>query len=165
MKMNRYIPFMERKDILAEIALYGVLIIAMISFSSSAFTTRFDTYIRFCEVLVEGKIEYQGQIPPLTTVLSGAFVFMNVILLFAAYSIFIHYTSFRRGSMSIYTMKRIPDRMELHRRCLALPVMAVLIAVIIMTLEVLFFRHLYLTNTPAQILPPDGGLDIWRLLI
>lgn len=35
-----------------------------------------------------------------------------------------YYASFSNGSMSIYLMRRLPDRMELHRRCWMQPLLS-----------------------------------------
>ena len=45
----------------------------------------------------------------------------GVPLLYLAVRVIAHYRSYRTGSRADYTMKRLPDGREYHRRALALP--------------------------------------------
>lgn len=40
--------------------------------------------------------------------------------------IYRHYTYHTRDAMTIYTMRRLPDKWELHRRCLTQPILSIL---------------------------------------
>ena len=69
-----------------------------------------------------------------------------------------HYATHFRGSRSIYTMRRLPSRWELHRRCLTLPALGaaayLLEAAALWGLDFL----LYALATPAQCLPGIWGI-------
>lgn len=63
-----------------------------------------------------------------------------------------HYALHFRGSKSIYTMRRLPQRWELHRRCLTVPALAaagyLLEAALLLGLDYAIYR----LATPAQAL-------------
>lgn len=67
----------------------------------------------------------------------------------AAYHYLYHY----RGSRSIYLMRRLPDRWELHRRCLAIPTVGLVAAMAVLGLLGIVFYAIYILCTPAQCLP------------
>ena len=64
-----------------------------------------------------------------------------------------NYQSHYRGSRSIYLMRRLPDRRELARRCLCLPLAGFLLAAAAAALFSLAFFALYRLVTPPQCLP------------
>ena len=87
----------------------------------------------------------------------GLPVFSHFTLLFlvAAILSFVNYSGFRNGSKSCYLMRRLPDQWEYHRRCLALPLLAILAGLVSIPLLIGLFYALYLHATPAQCLQPD----------
>ena len=76
-----------------------------------------------------------------------------LLLLCLPFWVALHYMHYRRGSMSIYLMRRLPDRSLLHRQCWTLPLLglaaAVLIGLLLLGLCFLIYRY----ATPAQCLP------------
>lgn len=63
------------------------------------------------------------------------------------------YLSHFRESMSIYTMRRLPDRWELHRRCWTVPVITA-VSLCMMTVALAGIYYLmYLGLTPEGCLP------------
>lgn len=78
------------------------------------------------------------------------FLFLGAILL-AVYN----YSGFRNGSKSHYLMRRLPDKWEYHRRCLALPLLAILAELVSIPILIGLFYALYLHVTPEQCLRPD----------
>lgn len=86
----------------------------------------------------------------------GFAVFALCMLPLALRYYLLHY----QGGRSIYLMRRLPDRWELHRRCLTLPLLGlVLSAVTPVVLAVLYFC-IYQFCTPARWLN-DGGTPIY----
>lgn len=67
-----------------------------------------------------------------------------------------NYLGFYRKSKSIYLMRRLPDRWEVPRRCLTLPLLTVLAGVLLSLLLALLFLPLYLTLPPQEAIPPDA---------
>ena len=87
--------------------------------------------------------------------------FVVVALCMAAYGVY-HYLYHYQGSKSIYLMRRLPDRWELHRRCLTLPVAGIVISMLCMVVCLLLFYWVYMTFTPASCLMPDQWQKLWR---
>ena len=93
----------------------------------------------------------------------GLPVFSHFTLLFlvAAILAFVNYSGFRNGSKSYYLMRRLPDKWEYHRRCLALPLAATLAGLVLIPILMGLFYVLYLHATPAQCLQP-GQWEVFR---
>lgn len=91
-------------------------------------------------------------------------VFMPVLLLvlvsigFAIY----HYVTLRQGAKSNYLMGRLPDKKELHRRCLTFPLLMVLAGVVLVAVLLPIFYGAYLLATPAGTMPPDQLAKLWQ---
>ncbi len=64
-----------------------------------------------------------------------------------------HYRYHTRDSMSIYLMKRLPNRWELHRRCWTVPLLASLAELLLMGLMIFLCWLLYRYTTPEGCLP------------
>lgn len=69
-----------------------------------------------------------------------------------------------QGSRSIYTMRRLPRRWELWRRCLTLPMVTALCCLLLAAVLTLVYFEIYLMVTPEGCLPPDlwEGLRCWN---
>lgn len=92
-------------------------------------------------------------------------VFLGFLILAAAMLVFaaLHYAYHWQGSRSIYLMRRLPRRFELHRRCLTLPVcMMLLCAACAFGLMVVYFAA-YQLFTPSECVRPDQWYRIWRV--
>lgn len=59
-----------------------------------------------------------------------------------------HYLYHRKGSMSIYLMKRLPNRWELHRRCWGVPLLGAAAGLLLMTALMLLYYLFYCCVTP-----------------
>ncbi|MBP3318471.1 MAG: hypothetical protein J6K94_00535 [Ruminiclostridium sp.] len=71
-----------------------------------------------------------------------------------------YYRGFRQGSEALYLMRRLPDRWELARRCLALPLLTIASCVLSILLLTLIFFGFYALITPEGAMGPDQ----WKLL-
>ena len=81
-------------------------------------------------------------------------VMVLVTLLYLAAKVLSHYRLFRsRGSRADYTMRRLPDRWDLHRRCLALPAAGIVGALSLQGLLGILYYFVYILVTPRQCLP------------
>lgn len=72
----------------------------------------------------------------------------------------LHYSYFWQGSKSIYLMKRLPNKMELHKRALTLPVLGLIICVATAFLLLVLYYGLYVIATPKQCIPPNQWI-LW----
>ena len=96
--------------------------------------------------------------------LTGAYFqgFTLLIPAFLGLAVF-HYTYYRRESMSIYLMKRLPDPAERHRRALTLPLLAVAATAVLAVLLRGIYFAVYLLATPKICLPDEVWQQLWRL--
>ncbi len=87
-------------------------------------------------------------------------VFALCMLLLIAY----HYAYHHIGSKSIYTMRRLPDRWELHKRCVSLPIIASLVMLASAGIMLLIWFGLYMLLTPEQCLAPGQWTKLWEAI-
>lgn len=73
-----------------------------------------------------------------------------------------HYVYHYQGSKSIYLMKRLPNRWELWRRCVALPALSAAAALCLAGLLLLIYLGIYLLVTPKTCLAPGQWQKIWN---
>ena len=64
-----------------------------------------------------------------------------------------HYCTYYQGSKSIYLMKRLPDKWELYKRCVHLPMIAMIVEIITIVGVMSLYYGIYLIFTPQQCLP------------
>ncbi len=63
-----------------------------------------------------------------------------------------HYMYHYQGSKSIWLMRRLPKRTELHRRCLALPLLGAIACVLVALILYVIYYQIYMLCTPAECL-------------
>ena len=66
---------------------------------------------------------------------------------------------------SIYLMKRIPNKAELHVRCLALPVIFLTVGIIIAVVLYHLYVYVFFHCTPEGHLPENMDPSFWRVLL
>lgn len=93
--------------------------------------------------------------------LTGFAVLALVMAAFAVYN----YAYHRQGSKSIYLMRRLPNGWELHRRCLAIPAVTVLICLLAAFILLCLYYLIYLLVTPDVCLVPGQWQKLWRVWI
>ena len=151
--LEKYAPL--GMDVHTELIGYIVSVIVATLLSMIAFFVRYlaarsELYESYAGkiVLIEGAI-----IKDFASLTKGVFILIVIIcvttLLRAGYYYMYHY----QGSIMMYLMKRLPDKWELHRRCLTLPIAgAVIMAVWSLVLRMIYFA-IYMLCTPSQCLP------------
>lgn len=108
-------------------------------------------------VLIEGAVMAEFK-DVLGIAFAGFAVLSIAILGLAAYHYFYH----RIGSRSIYLMRRLPDKSELHRRCLALPAGGIVCCACAGFLLLCIYYWIYIAMTPEQCLVPGQWQALWR---
>ena len=78
---------------------------------------------------------------------------MLIAMLLAPVQVLLHYLYYRRGSMSIYLMRRLPDRGLLHRQCWTLPLLGLALTITITLILLGIYLLIYIYATPAACLP------------
>lgn len=77
----------------------------------------------------------------------------------------VYYQYHRQETKSIYLMRRLPNRWELHRRCWTLPVVSAAASAAAGFVVLLLFFWLYMEMTPASCLTPGQWQKLWRELL
>ena len=106
-----------------------------------------------------------AMMPEFPYLMGSALLGVWVTLLTLAVCMILNYHSFHQGSKSIYLMKRLPDPMELHRRCILLPVLGMAGCLVIRELLVIAYFAVYMLATPEGCLPPDQWQKLWSVLL
>lgn len=94
-----------------------------------------------------------AMLPDVWTLLHGAFYGLFIVLLCLPLLTAIHYLSYRRGSMSIYLMRRLPSPWLLHQQCWTLPLIALVLYLLTAALLFALFFLCYLHSAPISCLP------------
>ena len=102
------------------------------------------------------KIFYKDTMMPMfSEIILPWFLLFGVILLGCIIAIVTFYLYHRQGSMSIYTMRRLPDRWDLHRRCLTVPLLSALLAIVIAALLMALYYAFYCWLVPFRCIVPN----------
>ncbi|MBQ8518057.1 MAG: hypothetical protein IJ455_00435 [Agathobacter sp.] len=99
-------------------------------------------------VLIEGTV-----IRGFGELTAGVFLSMQVVCIIALLVSVYHYFYHYQGSKMMYLMKRLPDKWEVHKRCLALPIAGSCITFVWMMLLKMIYYAIYILCTPSQCLP------------
>ena len=111
-------------------------------------------------VLLEGRM-----MQDLPEVIGISFLGLLAVLLWAAVTAALHYADhYREGSRPVYLMRRLPDRWEYHRRCLAIPAATVAATAVLLAGSLALFYGAYMLFTPAACVVPGQWAEIWRVL-
>lgn len=87
------------------------------------------------------------------------FSFLTVIILILTVY---HYLYYYQGSKSIYLMKRLPRRFEIHRRSFSLPLVSILVCLITVLLLIAIDYGFYYLITPKACLEPGQWSRFWE---
>ena len=74
---------------------------------------------------------------------TGCFKAYPFLAAWCIFLVILHYVSFYRRSKSVYVMKRLNNRWEMHRRCLLIPVICALIGTVYVWVMARNFVHIY----------------------
>ena len=94
-----------------------------LSFFIRYFDARYALYDHYDykSVLIDGV-----KIADFSSILGSALVGFGLLAVCMLGFIVYHYLYYRQGSKSIYLMKRLPSKIEIHKRAIALPLLAIL---------------------------------------
>lgn len=94
-----------------------------------------------------------AKIAPFMSIVDDGLRFFPLFWLFMGLEVIAAYLYHRKDTMSIYLMRRLPDKWELHRRCWGKPLILTAASFLIMGALLLFYFVIYLVFTPAECLP------------
>ncbi len=151
----RFLP--PVRDIRREIILYAVALLAMVNYSLLFFID----YWSNPKTIID--LSYRDDIKSLNEMLASRFFGLTLLVIFCVWKIVTYYMQFCRASRSVCVMRRLKSRSEMHVRCLALPVLCVLIAIILCALLLTGYIALYRHSVPYEL--NQEALEFWRMLI
>lgn len=108
------------------------------------------------KVLINGRVMTDFYV-----LIDGCFEGFYVATFLLIALIVFHYVYHYKDSKSIYTMKRLPKKSELHKRCITIPLICILICQILLIILLLVYFNHYMATTPPECLV-EGQ---WYMLI
>ena len=102
------------------------------------------------------------QMPWFSELAEGAFVAFLLTALCMAPLALMFYLYHYQGSKSIYTMLRLPNRRELRRRCLAMPILCAAACLVLSAVLLLLYYKYYLLVTPEGYALPGQWQHLWE---
>lgn len=117
------------------------------------------TYQGHSRILIRG-----AKIAGFDSLMSHSLGGLRILVIYCILISIVHYMSFSRGSKSIYLMKRLPQRGEMTKRCVLLPLMEIAAGIVFCLLLLLLNLGIYYLITPKICLPSEFQLSIWRVL-
>ena len=142
---------------------FGLLFLTIVLIVLYTFLREYRAELRALYVFRYGTqiLKPDAIMPTLNTLIRHKFAVFWAYAGFCALRAFANYLSFFTETKSIYLMKRLKDRNELRRRCLAIPAAACGAALILFLLLLLVFTLVYRNGVPAHCMPPEETLNIW----
>lgn len=136
-------------------------------FYSMGFLVRYEReYLSLFHTIDKRRVLLEGRFMPDFADLLGSHLYGFLIVALCMLAVVVyHYVYHRQGSKSIYLMRRLPDGMELHRRCWALPVLCALGSILLAFVLLLIYYAIYMLVTPDACLTPGQWEKLWRSVI
>ncbi len=107
--------------------------------------------------LIEG-----AMMPDFAELMDGTLLVFLAIALTMMGLVIYHYIYHRLDTKSYYVMRRLPSRWELHRRCLTLPMIGLLICGAAALIMIAIYYWIYMGCTPEECLMPGQWGRFWR---
>jgi len=152
-------PLKEEKTV------YSVGMAFSAIFGLSSFTSRFSNHL--AELYwINGStktLKVGAIMPDFVEILDRSLLGFQIVCAIMIAAAVMHYVYHFHESKSIYTMRRLPSRWELHRRCLTLPIAGILLAILAAFLVLLICYASYMITTPDACLTPDQWQKIWSV--
>lgn len=161
--LSKYSP--PGMDLKQEKQIFAWGIILSILYSTFYYFSKYavaygELYIRVGSKLV---LNTAATMPDFKALLGYSFIGFAIVSVMMVGFILYHYSYYRQGSMSLYLMKRLPKKFELHKRALALPIIGLLLCfVTVFVLRMVYFI-VYILATPEAYLLPNQWQNFWRL--
>lgn len=144
-----------------------VIIVNVIAFFASfiSFISKYLDARKVLYVINDGeKLLVEGAIIESFSSLTGFYyVGFTFISLYLIGVIIAHYAYYKQGSMSIYLMKRLPNKFDMHRRAITLPLLGILLTFVLAVAYFLIYFAIYVIATPNGCLHDNLWQDFWRI--
>lgn len=103
--------------------------------------------------------------PDFYLILDGTVIGFVFVAIFMMFYVIYYYSYYKNGSMSIYMMKRLPNRFEIHKTAWTLPLLTAFLTLIIGFLISVFYLGFYLIITPNELLTPNQWQKFLHFII
>lgn len=108
-------------------------------------------------------LNFNATMPNFRSLLGNSFIGFGIVSAIMIGFIIYRYAYYRQGSMSIYLMKRLPQKYEIHKRALTLPIIVMILCLINAFILLMIYFAVYMLVTPKPCLAPDQWQILWRL--
>jgi len=108
------------------------------------------------------QIDSVGYVVDFTEVLGGSLDWFYLYSIIVLCMVIRYYLYYRKDSKSIYLMKRLPNRFELHKRAWALPLLGMLVTLLAAFVVLVIYFVIYMTVIPKGFIAPEQWQKIWR---
>ena len=156
LNLTHYLPLgIDEKK---ECKTYGIILALAAGFSLVFFirlSVKYQVLFEWDYKTGTNLLRENAQMPLYTEILRGALNGLYGLAIASLLGILRNYASFWQGSKSIYLMRRLPDRFELHRRCLVLPIAEAVISLLAAVILFFLYYAIYIAVTPEQCLIPN----------
>ncbi len=149
---NRHLPLgmdgekvKNRMALMLGVGIGGSLICPLRYFSARA------SLFRYMNGVYERNLN--AKMLPFEELLTGSFTVMAIAAVGYLLAIAIFYLYHYQGSRGIYTMRRLPSRWELWRRCLTLPVVFLVLSILCTAVLIGLYYLLWRFATPPDAFP------------
>ncbi len=109
--------------------------------------------VRVSMIEVHQELIPGAMIHPFPSLIQHSFDFFPLFWLFMLWEVIDCYLYHRKETRSIYLMRRLPDKWDLHRRCWGRPLIYTAGSIVLIGLILLSYFIVYLVFTPAECLP------------
>ena len=130
--------------------------LTIFTFASRYFDALSNLYIHIQQLdgTLVRQLDPNRTITPFWALMAGFPYFgLGCFLLVMLIQVWRHYSYHTRDSMAVYTMRRLPDPFELHRRCWTLPLLSCLAELLLFAVLTFLCWLLWRFATPAVCLP------------
>ncbi len=162
--LKRHVPpgFPVRR----ELTWIGVGLGASLLYSFRFLLTFFDSRSDLYETVDKARVLIAGAVmPDFADVLGSSLLGFVLVALCMPALILYHYAYHYQGGRSIYLMRRLPNRWELHRRCFTVPLLAAGASLLLWFVFLLLYYGIYMAGTPDACLAPGQWRKLWEVLL
>lgn len=139
--------------------------ILSVSYSILYFFTNYSNAYYELYIYVSGKaiLNTNANMPDFRSLIGLSFIGFAIVAIMMVGFIIYRYSYYNQGSKSMYLMKRLPQKSELHKRALVVPFIAMLLCLLTVFILLMIFYAVYMLATPKACLVPNQWQILWRL--
>lgn len=151
-RIRKYAPL--GIDLSKEMTIFALAMIAAFIYSLIYIGRYLTNRNQLYEIVGTKKVLIDGaKMPSFDILFDGSLLGFVLVGIVMVGLVVYHYYYHRMDSKSIYLMKRLPNKWELHKRCLSLPIVGIVISIITMVLLWAVYFGIYMLFTPQQCFP------------